>query len=314
VLPRCDVRGARRVAPAEVCDDSAQNDGPMRFLRSLALGACFAACALPAAASDAIPSGHTGTLALGANWGAYETYKGVSFRWVDNDAEIVLQGGSGEVPLAIACSGGPSLGQETFPLRVLDRDRRQVDHVMCMGRDHPGSLLLPVAGGETRYVLHVDGGGRPVPGEKRILNFQVFSLDDTRPGAAGGDVVDPRNGVQLTDHWFPIEHFKGQTFRWMDGNGGTIVVHDDRAQPATLRIVAEVGPSVGAKSTDLAVRDAGGKTVFRTTVSGRRVLLVPVHLNRGDTAFTLVVSSRGLHVPGDRRILNLRVFSVAALR
>jgi hypothetical protein len=287
----------------------------MRFLRTAVLGAGLAAaCVARAYAADAIPTGSAGGLALGANWGPYETYKGVSFRWVADDAEIVLRGGSGEAQLAIACSGGPSLGQVTTALRVLDLSHRQVDHAECDGADHPATLLLPLERGQTRYLLHVDGGGHPVPGEKRILNVQIFSLAEVGPGAGGGDVVDPRNGVQLGAHWYPIEHFKGLTFRWMDGQGGQIIVAADRPLRTTLRMVLEVGPSVGARRTPLTVRDGTGATVFHTTLVGRQVVLVPVNLYPGENVYSVFVESRRRAVPHDPRILDLRVLSAAVLR
>jgi hypothetical protein len=286
----------------------------MRFLQTALLGACLAAaCAARASAADAIPTGSAGGLALGANWGAYETYRGVSFRWIDEDAEVVLRGGSGEAQLAIVCSGGPSVGQVDVPVRVLDRSHRQVDHADCGGPDHPATLLLPLERGETHYFLHVDGGGHPVPGEKRILNVQIFSLAEVGPGA-GGDVVDPHNGVQLGAHWYPVEHYDGLTFRWMNGQGGQFVVAADHPLRTTLRLVLEVGPSVGARRTPLTVQDASGTTVFRTTLAGRQVVLVPVDLHPGNNVYSLRVESRRRSVPHDPRILDLRVISAAVLR
>lgn len=287
----------------------------MRFLRTALLGACLAAaCVARAAAADAIPTGSAGGLALGANWGPYETYKGVSFRWVADDAEIVLRGGSGEAQLAIACSGGPSLGQLTTALRVLDPGHRQVDHAECAGPDHPATLLLPLERGQTRYLLHVDGGGHPVPGEKRILNVQIFSLAEVGPGSGGEDVVDPHNGVRVGAHWYPVEHFNGLTFRWMDGQGAQIVVAADHPLRTTLRLVLELGPSVGARSAPLTVLDASGATVFHTTLVGRQVVLVPVNLHPGANIYSLHIPSRRRTVPHDPRILDLRMLSAAVLR
>ena len=287
----------------------------MRLVPTIALGACLAAaCVAPAGAADAIPSGNAGGLSLGNNWGPYETYKGASFRWVDNDAEIVLQSGSGEAQLSIVCQGGPSLGEVTFPLRVLDASHRQVDHAICAGPGQPQTLLLPLARGGTRYLLHADGGGRPVPGEQRILNFQVFALDTTGGALGGGDVVDARNGVRIGVHWYPIEHYKGLTFRWMDGQGGQLVVSADRPLLTTMRLVLEVGPSVGSRRAALVVRDARGAVVLHATLTGRQVVLVPVDLRAGENSFTLEVASANRPVPHDPRILNVRLLSAAVLR
>jgi|HubBroStandDraft_1064217.scaffolds.fasta_scaffold04823_4 hypothetical protein len=287
----------------------------MRLVPTIALGMCLAAaCVARAGAADAIPSGSAGGLALGGNWGPYETYKGVSFRWVANDAEIVLQSGSGEAQVSIVCQGGPSLGEVTFPLRVLDASHRQVDHAVCAGPGQPQTLLLPLARGGARYLLHVDGGGRRVPGEQRVLNFQVFALNTTGGALGGGDVVDPRNGVHIGLHWYPIEHYKGLTFRWMDGQDGQLIVSSDHTLLTTMRLVLEIGPSVGARRTALVVHDAHGAVVLRTTLTGRQVVLAPVDLRAGENSFSLAVASASRPVPHDPRILNVRLLSAAVLR
>jgi hypothetical protein len=263
-----------------------------------------------ARAGDAVASGNGGTLSLGSNWGQYETYHGESFRWVRNDAEIVLGGGSGEARVAIACEGGPSLGRRTFPLFVLDASHRQVDHVVCSGAGRRTEMLLPSGAAPVRYFLHVDGGGRPVRGEQRILNFRVFGLDDLR-GAAAADVVDPRSGVRLGAGWYPVEHYKGQTFRWMDGDG-QIFVGASGATRGALRLLLEVGPSVGAPSASLTVRDRRGAAVFVSVLKGRAAVTIPVQLEAGENAFTLAIASANKPVPADRRRLNLRLFGASS--
>ena len=237
----------------------------------------------------------------------------MSFRWVDNDAEIVLRGATGEVRVAIACEGGPSLGQRSFALRVLDGSRRQVDHVVCDGEGRRVEMLLPGESRSVRYVLHVDGGGKRVPGEARILNFRVFSIDDEH-GASPADVVDGRNGVRLGAGWYPVERYKGQTFRWMD-NDGRIFVAVDGATHATLRMLMEVGPSVGARQTAVTVRDGSGRTLSQTTLAGRGVVTVPLQqLRPGENELIIGAAGANKHIPHDPRILNLRLFDAAVRR
>jgi hypothetical protein len=285
----------------------------MRIVSLVALAALVPLLSSGARAADAVASGNGDTLSLGSNWGPYETYRGASFRWIDNDAEIVLRAGAGESRVAIACEGGPSLGRRSFPLRILDASHHQIDHVDCNGADRRTEMLLPTGAGVTRYVLHVDGGGRPVPGERRILNFRVFSIDDERSAQGGGDVVDPRSGVRFGDGWYPVERYKGQTFRWME-NGARVYVASDRATGGTLRMLLEVGPSVGAPAASVSVRDRHGRVVLRSSLRGRSVLAVPLQLEPGENEVTLDVQSANKPVPNDRRILNLRVFSASAQR
>ena len=277
-------------------------------------GLVFAALALaslatgPAQAANVIPKGNAGSVALGSHWGAYESYGGASFRWVDNDAQIILQGPPGIVHVAIECQGGPSLGDPAAALRVLDARGQQVDHVVCAGPDHPVTMLLPRGIGQTRYSLHVDGGGRPVKGDPRILNFQVFALDD-RPGADGGsEVVDADRGLHLGEGWYPVEHYRGQTFRWMN-HDGRITVSAPRAGRRTLQLDLAVGPSVGSGRTTLVVRDAGGHEVAHATIAGRQTVDVHVPMRFGTNAFTLHVASAEHPVPHDSRHLNLQLFA-----
>lgn len=288
----------------------------MRFalIPVLAL-ACVTTWCLPAAAADAVIAGNTGSIALGAHWGPYESYRGSSFRWVDNDAEIIVRGGAGDTRVTIACEGGPSLERLSFPLLVLDAAHHQVDHVVCDGPRQQQQMLLPRSTSEARYYLHVDGGGKRVRGENRILNFRVFHLDDGAPGnaAPGGDVVDPRSGVRIGDGWFPVERQNGQNFRWMT-NHARLFVSGDRPARATLRMLLEVGPSVGSRQAALTVRDGSNRSLLRTMLSGRGVVLLQVQLQRGENEFVLEVASRDKAVPHEHRILNARMFNATVLR
>jgi len=265
----------------------------------------------PVRAANVIPKGNAGSIALGSHWGAYESYRGTSFRWVDNDAQIILQGPPGIVHVMIECQGGPSLGNLAAPLRVLDAHGQQVDHVVCAGPDHPVTMLLPRGRGQTRYALHVDDGGRPVKGEPRILDFQVFALDD-RPGSdESAAVADAGSGVRLGDGWYPVEQYRGQTFRWMNGDG-RITVTAPQAGRRTLHLDLAVGPSVGGARTTLSVRDSQGHEIAHTSIAGRQSVDIHVPVQSGANAFTLRVASAERPVPHDARHLNLQLFSAKA--
>jgi hypothetical protein len=264
-----------------------------------------------ARAANVIPKGNTGSIALGSHWGVFESYGGASFRWVDNDAQIILQGPPGNVQVAIVCQGGPSLGTTEAALRVLDAHGQQVDHVVCAGPDRAVTMLLPRHAGQTRYVLHVDGGGRPVKGDPRILNFQVFSLDD-RPGSgAAADVADTTSGVRLADGWYPVEQYRGQTFRWMNGDG-RLIVSAKRSGSRTIDLDLAAGPSVGSARATLSIRDSRGHEVAHTAISGRHVVAFHVPVRPGANTFVLHVNSLERPVPHDPRHLNLQLFSARA--
>jgi hypothetical protein len=115
---------------------------------------------------------------LGSGWQSLETFHNETFRWVTNDAQLVVtapQGGTRR--LAITLASGPGLNGQDFVLQAQDSTGRQVDAVEVHGRQTV-ELFLPVEAGENNFRLHVDGGGHAAPGkDPRILNFQVIQID-----------------------------------------------------------------------------------------------------------------------------------------
>lgn len=115
-----------------------------------------------------------GDLKLGANWGQLECHRGQLFRWVTNDAELVLgadREGPGDLLLDLA--PGPGLGGQPCCLELRDRDDRVLATVCVTNRE--GVRLAVPAGARAGTVLHlhVEGGGHPIVGDSRILNFCI---------------------------------------------------------------------------------------------------------------------------------------------
>ncbi len=116
---------------------------------------------------------------LGSGWQVLETFQNETFRWVANDAQILVTAPQrGIRRVAMTLQSGPGLEGRAFVLQVLDAFGRQVDAVEVRQRETV-DLFLPVeAGQENGFRLHVDGGGKPTPGkDTRILNFRVFQID-----------------------------------------------------------------------------------------------------------------------------------------
>jgi hypothetical protein len=82
----------------------------------------------------------------------------------------------------------------------------------------------------------------------------------------------------------------------------------------SLRLLVEVGPSVGSASTHVTIRDAANHTVYMAVVKGRAAITAPVSLRAGESEFTVHVDTADRAVPNEHRKLNLRAFSIAALR
>lgn len=242
-------------------------------------------------------------ITLGGNWSVLETYHGATFRWVNNDAEIKV-GGTGKPDVSIDCEPGPGIGTGRFILRVLDRQHRQVDAVEIVGRQ---TVHVFVPAGET-YILHTDAGGRTIPTEKRILNFRVFSIVS---GASRNVVVPDIAGpnVTIADHWYPLEVFGGETFRWV-ANDATIHVSSAHAGMANLLLTVERGPGMGTSPLKLTVTDGHGRATRLAPITGRSALKLPIEVDAGENTLRLKADGGGKTVASDKRILNFRVLSI----
>ena len=127
------------------------------------------------------------------------------------------------------------------------------------------------------------------------------------------DVVPTDESITLSGEWHPLEHWAGDTFRWVGGNGAfNVLALEDGMQ--RIQIELEPGPGVAALPMDLQAVDRDGCELVRLTVQGRETLelAVPVHagpVNR----FRLVARNGGRQVATDPRLLDFRVFRIARL-
>jgi len=243
----------------------------------------------------------TRDLALGKGWYLYETFGGQSFRWVNNDAEIVVKNPRTNLKdVWVELEAGPSLGTKDFILDVREKNR-VVQSIPISGRQ--GAVLsVPVRPGQpSTFTLHVNGGGKRLA-EPRILNFRVFTV-------AGADIVDPNSGITLGRNWDVVERFAGRTFRWVD-NDALFTVASAGTRSETIHIVSLPGPGLGGHPLVIQVRDAAGTAVatLHPGKTGDAVFTVP--LKPGNNAFTLHVSYGGRRTSSDPRILDFRVSSL----
>jgi maltose O-acetyltransferase len=117
-------------------------------------------------------------LFVGQGWHAVELFGGEVFRWVTNDAEVVVtEPTGGERQLRLEVEPGPGLGQQPFTLNVVDEHARQVASVPVAGREVVRLRLPLPRGNRTVFRLRTDGGGQPCRGDPRILNFRVLAFD-----------------------------------------------------------------------------------------------------------------------------------------
>lgn len=116
---------------------------------------------------------HGAGLQLGSGWGPLETYHAETFRWVENDAQILItREQQGEMALLLTVEPGPGVGGRCL-VKVIDSAGQQVAAAPIDGRLSV-KLFVPVEAGTSAFRLHVDGGGRKVQNDQRVLNFRVF--------------------------------------------------------------------------------------------------------------------------------------------
>ncbi len=241
----------------------------------------------------------TNDLALGKGWYLYETFAGQTFRWVDNNAEIIVKNPRTNVKdVALELEAGPSLGTKKFTLQIVEKGKTVASlpvaghqWVMAPVPVHPGS--------PSTFTLHVNGGGKHTS-DPRILNFRVFTVADA-------DVVDPGSGITLGGNWDIVERYAGQTFRWVD-NDAAFTVTSTGSKTQKIHIVTLPGPGMAGHQLAIAVRNASGATVatINPDKKGNATFSVPV--KSGANAFTLHVTGGGQKTGSDPRILNFRVF------
>ena len=123
-------------------------------------------------------AGNDPRVRLGRNWYTLDHFHGETFRWFDNDAEIVVSRlPSGPLILELEVASGPGVGSgHPCRLSVLDRSGQALARATVGAR---ATIRLPVTIAtqpEETFRLHVEGGGQPTPGDRRILNCRVFSL------------------------------------------------------------------------------------------------------------------------------------------
>ncbi len=120
--------------------------------------------------ADITPPGSPFRLANG--WYTLEEYGGETFRWVNDDAEVVLTGG--DVNVSMVLEPGPGAGGVPLHLSVLGDNGQSLYSFDVRQRQAIRFGISALTGRQFR--LHVHGGGAPTPGESRILNFRVFHL------------------------------------------------------------------------------------------------------------------------------------------
>ena len=111
---------------------------------------------------------------LGARWFPREVSAGEPFRWVDNDAELVI-GGPHKL-LLLDVEPGPGVDNEPFALELREPGGAVVARVDVERRTR---LTVDIGSAGPRLLLHTDQGGKEIATDLRTLNFRVFRCELT---------------------------------------------------------------------------------------------------------------------------------------
>jgi len=110
----------------------------------------------------------------GKGWHGLEQAGAERFRWVSQDAELVVRTTDRRRNLALLVEPGPGVGYRPFHLLITLSNGEVVGRARVKG---PTYVKVPVParrGRVTALFLTTKEGGLPVAGEPRILNFRIF--------------------------------------------------------------------------------------------------------------------------------------------
>lgn len=266
-------------------------------------------------------------------WHPPETYAGEHYRWVGEDAVLVVDPPApGTTCLRLVTEPGPGVGYRPFELRVRDEQDRVVARGTLRGRQR---VLLTLPGGpETRrFRFETEGGGQTAFGDPRVLNFRVFTCDwCAAPAAAPGyttppgshnfqmqdtgallpeDIAAVGEGIAFGAGWYAPERYMGTFYRWA-GEDAAILLQGPCPSDRALALEVEPGPGVAFAAFTLELRRPDGTPVARGRVQGRQRLYftVPPVPQGEECCLRLHVPGGGLPTGwGDPRTLNFRTFS-----
>jgi hypothetical protein len=120
----------------------------------------------------------------------------------------------------------------------------------------------------------------------------------------------PLKGLFLGRGWHGLESDGERLFRWLDTDGELIVTNMS-GTASTLVVDVESGPSRQCEAFELTLTDEHGVSLTTATVSYRHPITLKLpDVKTGSAIFRLVAPAGGVRLPGDDRILNLRVFQI----
>jgi hypothetical protein len=112
---------------------------------------------------------------FGTGWYPLETYAGQTFRWANNDAQIIVHANTTDhSKLQLDVEPGPGESGHAAVLHLVDSAGHEMGTAEVVQRQTVTFPLKASVRTQT-YVLHIEGGGTQIPSDPRILDFRVFA-------------------------------------------------------------------------------------------------------------------------------------------
>jgi len=250
--------------------------------------------------SDIAPQ--SDAIALGDGWHPLEREGASLFRWVADSAHVFVAALRPiRHDLRIVVEPGPGVGLRPFRLAAHLSDGREIGAAIVAGKSTV-TFTLPAESPRLFEVsLHAAGGGSASPGDDRILNFRVFSLDIERTVDVFPAWAVPQSG------FYPPEGEGADLFRWVSGEA---TIQLEGSGHRVLEFEAESGPSMGSQPFRLGVF-ADGVELHSAEVGTRTRVCLPLP-DAAPQSLVMRADGGGMAIAGDPRTLNFRVFAAKA--
>jgi hypothetical protein len=133
----------------------------------------------------------------GKGWHNLERAGAEKFRWVSQDAELVVRTTDEERNLALLVEPGPGVGYRPFHLVIALSNGEEVAQALVNGLTYVKVPVPAWRGRVTALYLTTQEGGLPMAGEPRILNFRILACG-CAAGNAPGKFAESEGAVPWT--------------------------------------------------------------------------------------------------------------------
>src|ERR1019366_6668978 len=134
----------------------------------------------------------------GQGWHCLEHAGPEKFRWVSQDAELVVRTTGRKRCLALLVEPGPGAGYRPFQLQIALSNGEVLARALVKGLTYVKVPIPASRGSVAALLLTTTEGGLPVAGEPRILNFRIFACGCAAGAASSMPAAPERPWTAVT--------------------------------------------------------------------------------------------------------------------